>query len=425
MKTKTVLFFTILIICLFGSNPLYADETLSRVKEITEQITPMVVEWRRDFHAHPELSNREKRTSRVVAERLREIGVDEVYTGIAHYGVVALIKGEHPGPAVGLRADMDALPLTEKTGLPFASKNQGVMHACGHDGHTAILLGTAKVLSQMRDQIHGTVKLIFQPAEEGPPAGEEGGARLMVREGALKDPDVSAIFGLHVFPNLETGKIGYRAGGVFASVDRFRVEISGKGVHAAYPWDGIDPIVTSANIVLGLQTIASRIVDTRQPVVVTVGLINGGQRWNIIPDVVILEGTVRTHSREIREQSKEAFERIVTNTAKAHGANTEITYESMAPVVWNDPDLTKRILSTLHRAVGEENVVEFEPTMGGEDFAYFSQEVPGSYIILGIRNESIGAISALHSPNFLLDEAALAVGVRTMSLLALDYLKEN
>jgi amidohydrolase len=318
---------------------------------------------------------------------------------------------------------MDALPITEQTGLPFASKNRGVMHACGHDGHTAILLGAAKVLSQMRDQINGTVKLIFQPAEEGPPAGEEGGARLMVREGALKDPNVSAIFGLHVFPILETGKIGYRAGGMFASVDRFKVKISGKGVHAAYPWDGIDPVVTSANIVSGLQTIASRIVDTRQPVVVTVGMINGGQRWNIIPDVVILEGTVRTHSREVREQTKEAFERIITNTAKAHGATAEITYESMAPVAWNDPDLIKRILPTLRRAVGEENVVEFEPTMGGEDFAYFSKEVPGSYIILGIRNESVGAVNALHTSNFIIDEEALKLGVRTMSLLALDYLK--
>ncbi len=423
MKTKTPLFLAFLIICLFGSNPLYADEILSRVKEITDQITPMVVEWRRDFHAHPELSNREKRTSRVVAERLREIGVDEIDTGIAHYGVIALIKGEHPGPTVGLRADMDALPITEETGLPFASKNRGVMHACGHDGHTAILLGTAKVLSQMRDQINGTVKLIFQPAEEGPPAGEEGGARLMVKEGVLKNPNVSAIFGLHVFPTLETGKIGYRAGGMFASVDRFKVKIRGKGVHAAYPWDGIDPVVTSANIVLGLQTIASRIVDTRQPVVVTVGMINGGQRWNIIPDVVILEGTVRTHSREVREQTKEAFERIITNTAKAHGATAEITYESMAPVAWNDPDLTKRILPTLRRAVGEENVVKFEPTMGGEDFAYFSKEVPGSYIILGIRNESVGAVNALHTSNFIIDEEALKLGVRTMSLLALDYLK--
>ena len=423
MKTKTRLFLSLLIICLFGSNPLYADETLSRVKEITEQIRSTVVEWRRDFHAHPELSNREKRTSRVVAERLREIGVDEVDTGIAHYSVIALIKGEHPGPVVALRADMDALPITEQTGLPFASKNQGVMHACGHDGHTAILLGTAKVLSQMRDQIHGTVKLIFQPAEEGPPAGEEGGARLMVREGVLKDPDVSAIFGLHLFPLLETGKIGYRAGGVFASVDRFKVEISGKGVHAAYPWDGIDPIVTSANIVLGLQTIASRIVDTRQPVVVTVGLINGGQRWNIIPDVVILEGTVRTHSREIREQSKEAFERIVTNTAKAHGANAKITYESMAPVVWNDPDLTKRILPTLRRAVGGENVVEFDPTMGGEDFAYFSQQVPSCYYRIGIKNEARGITSGVHTSTFNIDENALETGMGLMAWIVVNELE--
>ena len=422
---KRLILLLVLILFLFGPSPLTAEQTLSRVDELVTEMTPMVVECRRDFHAHPELSNREERTSRVVAERLREIGVDRVDTGIAHHGVVALIKGEHPGPTVGLRADMDALPLTEETGLPFASQNQGIMHACGHDSHTAMLLGTAKVLSRMRDEIHGTVKLIFQPAEEGPPAGEEGGAKLMVAEGVLKQPDVTAIFGLHVFPTLETGKIAYRAGGVFASVDRFRVEIRGKGVHAAYPWDGIDPVVAAADVIMGIQTIASRIVDARQPVVVTVGQVQGGQRWNIIPDSVTLEGTVRTHSQGVRDRTKQAFEQIATGTAHAHGASAEIEYESMAPPVWNDPDLVRRMLPTLRLAASAENLVEFEPTMVGEDFAFFSEEVPGMFFILGVRNESIGAVHPLHSPKFVLDEAALPVGVRTMSLLAIDYLKKK
>lgn len=423
MKKNPLLFPALIVTSLFGPTALHADETFSRVNNTVEQITPTVIEWRRDFHEHPELSNREERTSRVVAERLHEIGVDEIKTDVAHHGAVALIKGDHPGPTVALRADMDALPVTEETGLPFSSKNQGVMHACGHDSHTAMLLGTAKVLTEMRDEIHGKVKLIFQPAEEGPPPGEEGGAKLMVKEGVLKDPDVSAIFGLHVWPFLETGKIGYRLGGAFAAVDRFKVEIRGKQVHAAMPWNGIDPVVTSVNVISGLQTIASRIVDTREPVVVTVGVINGGQRWNIIPDTVILEGTVRTHSPTVREQAKKAFEQIVMNTAEAHSATAEIIYESMAPVVWNDPDLGKRILPTLHQAVGKENVVEVKPTMGGEDYAFFCQGVPGFYIVLGVRNESIGAVHPLHSPKFILDEAALSVGMRTMSLLALDYLE--
>jgi amidohydrolase len=228
---------------------------------------------------------------------------------------------------------------------------------------------------------------------------------------------------MHVFPALETGKIGYRAGGLFASVDRFKVDIHGKGVHAAYPWDGIDPIVIAANVISGLQTLSSRIVDARQPVVVTVGLITGGQRWNIIPDVVTLEGTVRAHSHEVREQTKAAFEQIVMNTTQAHGATAEITYESMAPVVWKSPDLLRRMVPTFRQAFGEENVVELEPTMGGEDFAFFSQEVPGLYFVLGVRNESIGAVHPLHSPKFTLDEVALPLGVKAMSVMAIDYLK--
>ncbi len=411
-------------IVIFLVTPLLtADELVQRVEELSNVVAPDVVKWRRDFHTHPELSNREERTSRVVAERLREIGVDGIKTGIAHHGVVALIKGNHPGPVVALRADMDALPITEQTGLPYASKNQGVMHACGHDAHTAILLGTAKVLTQMRDEIHGTVKLIFQPCEEGAPPGEKGGASLMTEEGALKDPDASAIFGLHVSPNVQVGYLEYCIGGALAAVDQFKIEVMGKGGHAAMPWDGVDPVVASSHIVIALQTILSRIVDTRETAVVTVGIINGGTRWNIIPDVVTLEGTVRTHDEKVRKLIRGKFERIVKNTAAAHGAEAKIEYNSYGSVTWNDPELTRRMLPTLGRAAGEDNVLEGLPVMGGEDFAYYAKQIPGLFFFLGVRNEDIGAVHMLHTSKLLLDENAFPIGVRAMTLLALDYLR--
>ncbi len=403
----------------------HAEALVDRVSKLTDEIISQVVEWRRDLHAHPELSNREVRTSRVVAERLQAIGVDQIRTGVAHHGVVALIRGEKAGPAVALRADMDALPVTEQTGLPFASRNEGVMHACGHDANTAILLGTAAVLSQMRNEIYGTIKLIFQPAEEGAPEGEEGGASLMVEEGVLKNPDVSAIFALHTTPEIETGKIGYRLGGAMAAVDRFRVEVRGKQSHAAYPWEGIDPIVASAHIITALQTIASRIVDTREPIVVTVGIVRGGTRWNIIPDSVTLEGTIRTHSEAVRDRARDAFERIVRSTAQAHRADVEIYFHDYGPVMRNDPELGRRMLPTLALVAGKENVVEVPPTMGGEDFAYYAQKVPGFYIVLGVRNEKIGAIHPLHSPRYIVDEDALPLGVRAMTMMALDYLRSE
>lgn len=401
------------------------DELLQRVQDLTDRVSTQVVEWRRDFHAHPELSNREERTSGVVAERLHDMGVDAIQTGVAHHGVVALIRGKTPGPTVALRADMDALPVTEETGLPFASQNAGVMHACGHDAHTAILLGTAKVLTQLRDEICGTVKLIFQPAEEGAPPGEEGGASLMVKEGVLENPDVSAIFALHVFPELETGKLGYGFAGVMAAVDQFQIEVRGRQTHAAWPWEGVDPVVASAHIITALQTIASRIVDTREKVVVSVGIVKGGTRWNIIPDSVMLEGTIRTLDENVRRQVHEVFERIVRLTAESHGATAEIVLRDYGPVTWNDPDLGRRMLPTLKRAAGENNVVELPPVMGGEDFAYYVQKVPGFYFNLGIRNEEIGPVVPLHSPRLIVDEEALPLGVRAMTLMVLDYLRSE
>jgi metal-dependent amidase/aminoacylase/carboxypeptidase family protein len=383
------------------------DELLDRVEKLAKEVAPAVIECRRDVHAHPELANREERTARVVAERLKAIGLDEIKTGVAHHGVVALIRGSKPGPCVALRADMDALPIQERTGLPFASQNEGVMHACGHDAHTAMLLGAAQVLTQMRDVMPGTVKLIFQPAEEGTPPGEQGGAKLMIAEGALEKPHVSAIFGMHVNPELPTGKLGYRCGALLAAVDRFKVTVHGKQSHAAMPWLGVDPIVASAQIVTAIQTIASRNIDARQPVVVSVGVFRAGQAWNIIPEEVVLEGTIRSHA------------------ASAFGTSAEIEFDDYGPVVWNDPKLGPEVKKSLARAVGEGNVVEVQPVMGGEDFAHYAQAVPGFYIFLGVQNANVGAVHPPHTPEFTVDEAALVIGVRTHCLMALDYLRSQ
>ncbi len=405
--------------------PLAADEIADRVEELTKRATPAVVEVRRDLHAHPELSNREERTGRVIAERLREIGVDDLETGVAHHGVVALIRGRKPGPTVALRADMDALPIQERTGLPFASQNPGVMHACGHDCNVAMLLGAAQVLAQMRDVMPGTVKLIFQPAEEGVPPGEEGGAKLMVEEGVLADPDVAAIFGMHLNTELETGKIGYRFGGLMAAVDRFKVTIKGKQSHAAMPWKSIDPIVTSAHVITAIQTIASRKVDAREAVVVSVGIIRAGQAWNIIPEEVLMEGTIRSHDADVRRLAVQEFKRIVEGTAKTHGATAEVLFDDYGPVVWNDPELGAGAKMSIARAAGKENVVEAEPVMGGEDFAQYAAKVPGFYVFIGARNEAIGAVHALHTPYMIVDEASLPLGVRAHCLMALDFLQKQ
>jgi amidohydrolase len=402
-----------------------------QVDTLTQELTPQVVTWRRDFHQHPELGNRETRTAQVIADALRRLGYD-VTTGVAHTGVVAVLKGGKPGPTVALRADMDALPVTEQLDLPFKStvkstwngQEVGVMHACGHDNHMAMLLGAATIFARVKDQIPGTIKLIFQPAEEGPPAGEQGGAELMVKEGVLQNPQVDAIFGLHVFP-MTAGTIEYRPGPLMASGDAFTIRITGKQTHGAVPWGGVDPIVVGAQIVMALQTIVSRSVNiTEAPAVVTVGAFNGGNRFNIVPETVELLGTVRAFNEEVRKDIHRRIQDIATKTAEAAGAKAEITYGIGYPATINDPALTERMAPTLRRVAGDDNVRLSALTGTAEDFSFFQQKVPGMFFFLGVTPKGVDPKTAPqnHSPLFFADEAALPVGVRALTNLALDYL---
>jgi amidohydrolase len=396
-----------------------------------------VVEWRRDFHQHPELSNREFRTAAKVAEHLESLGI-EVRTGVAHTGVVGILKGGKPGPVVALRADMDALPVTERVDLPFASKARGeyngeevgVMHACGHDTHTAILMGTAEVLAGMRESLPGTVKFLFQPAEEGPPEGEEGGAELMVKEGVLENPKVDAAFALHIFSDTEVGTLAYRSGGMMASADDFRITVRGAQTHGASPWNGIDPIVTSAQIINALQTVVSRQHPiTESAAVVTVGSIHGGVRSNIVPEEVVMVGTIRALDPDARMEIHEKVERIATKVAESMGASAqvEIPVTTAYPVSYNDPDLTARMVPVLERVAGTGNVRQIPAITGAEDFSFLAEKVPGFYFVLGGRPKSVapGEAAEHHTPDFFVDEGALPLGVRAMTALALEYLKSE
>jgi amidohydrolase len=428
---RSLAFFVALLLLPGSVTGQTANPLAPQIDKLTQELTPQVVTWRRDFHQHPELGNRETRTAKVIADELRRLGY-EVTTNVAHTGVVAVLKGAKPGPTVGLRADMDALPVTEQVDLPFKStvKTQwngqevGVMHACGHDNHMAILLGAATIFARMKDQLPGTIKLIFQPAEEGPPPGEKGGAELMVAEGVLDSPKVDAIFGLHVFP-MSAGVIEYRSGALMASADSFRVRITGKQTHGAVPWGGVDPIVVGAQVVMALQTIVSRTVNiTEAPAVVTIGAFNGGNRSNIVPESVELLGTVRTFSEATRKDIRRRLQDIVTMTAEAAGAKGEITYEIGYPVTTNDPALTERMVGTLKRVAGDENVRIAPLTGTAEDFSFFQQKVPGLYFFLGVTPKGVDPKTAPqnHSPLFFADESALPVGVRALTNLALDYM---
>ncbi|MCW0376931.1 M20 family metallopeptidase [Xanthomonas sacchari] len=395
-----------------------------------------VVEWRRDFHQHPELSNREERTAAKVAERLRALGL-KPQTGIAHHGVVAIVKGALPGPKIALRADMDALPVTEQTGLPFASKatseyrgeTVGVMHACGHDAHTAILLGVAEALVAMRAQLPGEVMLVFQPSEEGAPGNEEGGASLMLKEGLFRDFKPQAMFGLHVFSSVQSGKIAVRGGPLMAASDRFSIKVIGRQTHGSAPWNGIDPIVTSADLIGAAQTVISRRANlSRQPAVLSFGAIKGGIRYNIIPDDVEMVGTIRTFDEGMRQQIFADLKTVAEHTAAAHGAKAEahVPDQDGNPATVNDPALTARMLPSLQAVVGAGNVYEPPLQMGAEDFSFYAQQVPSMFFFVGATGPGIDPATAPsnHSPQFLLDETALDVGLRAMLQVTLDYLKQ-
>jgi len=399
-------------------------------------IEARVIAWRRDFHQHPELGNRETRTAAIVAEHLRSLGFDDVKTGVAHTGVVGLLKGKLPGKVVALRADMDALPVAEQVDLPFASKVRtiwngeevGVMHACGHDCHTAILMGVASVLAGLRERLRGSVKFIFQPAEEMPPQGEDGGAKMMIAEGALQHPTPQAIFGLHVTSRQNAGYIGYRSGPAMASSDRFSITVHGRQTHGAAPWLGVDPIVTSAQVVLGLQTVVSRAIDiAREPAVVTVGMIKGGVRENIIPESVEMRGTIRTFDEVMRDDVHERVTTLAEAVAKGSRAGCTVCIEKNYPVTVNDPALTEKMLPTLQRVAGADKVQFVPKVTGSEDFSYFQKLVPGLFFFVGVAPPGVDPTKAApnHSPRFSVDESALLLGVRSLASVACDWLESQ
>ena len=397
-----------------------------------QEIEKKVIKWRHEIHQNPELSNREFNTSKMVAEHLQSLGI-EVKTGIAHTGVVGLLRGRKPGKVVALRADMDALPVTERNNLPYKSnviakynnRETGVMHACGHDTHVAILMGVAEILSKNKD-FNGTVKFIFQPAEEGPPEGETGGALQMIKEGVLKSPDVDAIFGLHISSGLHVGKINYRPKGIMAASQRFVIDIVGKQSHGSSPWLGVDPILVSSQIISGLQTIISRNSElTKQAAVISVGSIHSGIRFNIIPESVQMIGTIRTLDLEMKELIRKRMYEIVTGVAAAYGAKASITITDGASITYNDPNLTEMMLPTLQSIAGKENVILSDAVTGAEDFSYFQDKIPGLYYFLGGTPRSIPENEAPshHTPDFYVDDSSMSLGIKTMTQLALDYLK--
>ena len=409
------------------SSPLAAQN--KQVDEAVARVQDTIIRLREHIHQYPELGNREFETAELVANHLRALRFDEVRTGIAHTGVVGILRGGRPGPVVAVRADMDALPVTEDTPYPFGStvrttylgQEVGVSHACGHDIHVAVQLGVASVLASMRDEIPGTVVFIFQPAEEGPPPGEEGGADLMVAEGVLEDPAPSAIFGLHSFAEMEVGKVGFTSGPALAAVDHFRIRIIGQQSHGAAPHLGIDPVVMASQAVTAFQTIRSRNLSPLEPSVVTVGIVRGGTRFNIIPNEVELEGTVRTYNPDVRDAVERRMGEILAGVTAAGGGTFELDYDRGTPATINDPELGARMLPTLERVVGAENVVKLDPTMGGEDFAYYANEVPGFFFRLGQVRPG-GASGGHHTPDFQADNSAVPVGIRAMTNLLLDYL---
>jgi amidohydrolase len=405
-----------------------------KIHKLSNDIEEKVIEWRRHIHENPELSNREFNTAKYIVKHLRSLGI-EVQEGVAKTGVIGLLQGGLPGKVVALRADMDALPVKERNNLPFKSmvtseyngKKTGVMHACGHDSHVAILMGVAEVLSKMKSEIKGTVKFIFQPAEEGAPKGEEGGAELMVKENVLKNPDVDAIFGLHINSATDVGTIKYKSGGIMAAAQTFEINIKGKQSHGSRPWSGVDPILTAADIIQGLQTIISREAElTKEGAVITVGMINAGIRSNIIPESAKLVGTIRTLDYDMQKFINDRMKEMVPAIAKVHRAEATIDIAKGLPITYNHIELTEKMLPTLQRIAGAEKVLNMNATTGAEDFSFYQQKIPGLYFFLGGKSLEIKTedASGHHTPDFVIDESGFVLGVKTMTALTLDYLND-
>ncbi len=423
----------LLIFFLLGITlPLCAQTDYAATAESADALADEVITWRRHVHQYPELSNRETETAKYIAAHLEQLGL-EVRTGVAHTGVVGILRGGQPGGVVALRADIDALPVTERADLPYASKatgeyrgeEVGVMHACGHDTHVAMLMGAAEVLSAQQASIPGTIVFLFQPAEEGAPEGEEGGAKLMVEEGVLKDYGVEAAFGIHINSQTPVGHVNYKPGGAMAASNSFRIEVKGKQAHGSTPWAGVDPITAAAQIVVGLQMIVARQTElTKEPAVISVGKIEGGVRSNIIPEEVTLIGTIRTLDEEMKEEIFERIRQTATSIAESSGASAEVSIDEGYPVTYNDPAMTARMLPTVQATVGEEHVHLVRPITGAEDFSFYAKEVPSLFLFLGGMDPEMDPAEAPghHTPDFVIDERSLTYGVQLYTNLALDYL---
>ena len=427
MRKILIAFCLLVSIC----TPGFAIDMSREIDAATTKLMPKIVEWRRHLHQYPELSNREVKTAKYVEAHLRKLGI-EVRTGIAKTGVVGILKGSQPGPVIGLRADMDGLPVTERNSLPFASKEKaefngqpvGVMHACGHDTHVAMLMGAAEVLVGMKDKIKGTVVFIFQPAEEGPPAGETGGAPDMVKEGVMDNPKIDAIFGIHINSETEIGTIKYKSGAVMAASDWFEIKIKGKQTHGAYPWLGTDPVAVATQIYTGLQMIVARQSNLpKAPVVITVGRINGGIRENIISEELTMAGTIRTLDSAMQKDVHNKIRLTATKIAESMGATAEVSITTRAPVTFNTPELVEKMLPSLNKAAGKENVQEGEWVTGAEDFAFYGAKAPAFFFFLGgmPKGKDPKTAAAHHTPDFFIDDSRLDVGVKAFANIVFDY----
>lgn len=426
----------IILSLLFIGGHLFAQSDISKLKEkagaAADKIESKCIEWRRDFHQNPELGNSETRTAAIIAAHLKKLGIETKY-GIAKTGVVGILKGGKPGPCIALRADMDALPIVERVNIPFASKVKttyngqevGAMHACGHDTHTAMLMSVAEILAGIKNEIKGTIKFIFQPAEEGPPEGEEGGAALMVKEGVMENPKVDVIFGLHIESNIEVGTIEYKPGSFMASSDWFTIKVNGKGSHGSQPWLGVDPIQISAQIISGLQNIVSRQSQlTKAPVVITVGKINGGVRSNIIPEECVMNGTIRTLDNAMQQEVHKKIKLTAEKIAEASGATAEVTIDTKTLVTYNTPELVTKMLTSLHSAAGINNVKEREWVTGAEDFSYYGTKAPSFFFYLGGMKKGQDPKTAAphHTPDFEIDESGMKTGIKAFCDLVFDYM---